>query len=151
VKIEGTVVKGSQTGHINYKDVVPRAAKNYPAIATYTVGTINVKLDQRLQERGADFWTSKDFTWKPDPRTGFSEVNRREGFGFIQTKFEFGSQIYDGWAVLPQGHPWSYTGEGIEILADREIQGVEYDKRCAIHFDQPPKVPRPVWFVPPWA
>ncbi len=139
---KGTIVRGQGHAQQNYKVMIPKIAEHYPAVSKCDqFGTINVCLDEPLDNSHADYWTPP-ILWSPV--TGL-EKNRLEAFGFIKIKFEYpcGVQKYDAWIILPEGHPWTYDSGGAEIIADVRIPGIEYGKRCALHLDHNPSSPRP--------
>lgn len=145
MKLIGTTLKGEGHAHVNYEVMIPQAALHFPDVAKCDrFGTINVLLDHAFDKRYADCWTPQ-VTWRP--KTGLGST-RLEAFGFIKIKFEFpiDKDEYDAWIIFPEGHPFSYGGRGIEIIAEMRIPGVLPKVVCAISLDHIPSVPRPSWF-----
>jgi hypothetical protein len=125
--------------------VMPQAALHCPGVAGYDkFGTINIELNQAIEKSRADCWTPK-ITW--DPLT-LNQPHRREAFGFTRIRFEFplDAEAYEAWIVFPESHPFSYGGNGVEVIAAVRIPGMERGKVCAIQFDHVPLEPRPPWF-----
>lgn len=138
----GTIIRGAGHAHKNYRVMIPKIAEHYAPVAKCDqFGTINVQLDEPLDNSRADYWTPR-VRWYPV--SGLGAV-RLESFGFIKIKLEFpiGGQQYDAWAILPEGHPWTYTGRGVEIIADARVPGIDCGKQCAVVLDHAPSSRRP--------
>src|SRR5580704_8759403 len=131
----GTIVPGQGHASKNYAAMIREIAKDFPSVtACGRFGTINVRLDQPTIHHHADHWTPQ-ITWNP---VDGLEKNRTEAFGFIGIKFAYRNQTYDSWIILPEGHPWTYDGQGVEIIADTLIPGIAYQEPCSIHIDHRP-------------
>jgi hypothetical protein len=138
----GTIVPGQGHASKNSEAMIREIAKDFPSVvACSRFGTINVRLDLATIHQHADHWTPQ-ITW--DPVDGLGK-NRTEAFGFIRVKFEYRNEKHDAWVVLPEGHPWTYNGQGVEIIADRLIPGIAHQEPCSIHIEHRPSVPRPAW------
>ena len=145
-KHTGTITQGSGNARKHYRITIPKIAEYCSAVANCgQFGTINVELDEPLDNSRADYWTP-EIAWNPVPGTGLEE-NRVEAFGLTKIKFEYplGGEAYDAWIVLPEGHTWTYNGEGVEVIADVDIPGIAYGRRCALHLDHTPSSPPPSW------
>jgi hypothetical protein len=152
LRITGTIRPegGDGLARWNYPVLIPRAAVHCPDVANFGKdGTINVELDKPLDKGYADCWTPR-VTWNPVAGADRIGTTRIEAFGFIKIKFECpiaGDQfLHDAWIVFPEGHPFSYEGHGIEIIADHWITGAVRGARCAVHVDHAPAIQRPDWF-----
>jgi hypothetical protein len=139
----GKIIRGRGRASENYRVMIPEIAKDFPPVADCgQFGTINVLLDRTFEHNNADHWTPP-ITWRPvvgldSPRT--------ETFGFTKIKFEFGAQQYDAWIIRPEGHAWTYSCGGVEIIAATRIPGVSYGEACSFHLEHPPLHPRPALF-----
>jgi hypothetical protein len=120
-----------------------RSAKSY-ARSIRDLADKRRLVDIALRYEKADCWTPP-FIWQP---IGLPP-NRREAFGVIKILLEYplgGSASYDGWIVLPEGHPFSYNGSGAEVISKTRVPGVAYGKSCAIILTHSPSEPRPSTF-----
>ena len=144
-KIRGRIVPGAGLAHIHYKNLIPKLAAHWPEIEGYDqFGTINVELEEEFDKRHADCWLPQ-IIWQPIVWGG---ADRTEAFGFRKIRFQFpnGEEIYDAWSILPESHPYTYGGPGVEILVRQRVPGVAYGKPCAIYLEHAPSVPRPDWY-----
>jgi hypothetical protein len=137
----GRIISGEGYASQNYKVMIAEIAKEFPAVGHFGQhGTINVRLETAIETSQADHWT-KPVTW--NPVAGLTSP-RIEGFGFTKIKFKC-LGLYDAWMIFPEGHDWTYSGEGVEVIA-AYIHGVKPGLSCSIHLDHWPLVPRPAWF-----
>jgi hypothetical protein len=134
----------------NYPVIIPLAAAHCPDVANFGKdGTINLELDQSVDKGRADCWTPR-LTWHPARGADVIGEERKEAFGFTKIKFECpvgeDQVLHDAWIVFPEGHPFSYESNSIEIIADQWITSAQRGARCAVHVDHSPGIHRPIWF-----
>ena len=151
--IAGTIRQGQGNASINYANMISAVAQRFPAVANCgQFGTINVRLDERLEKGHADFWTPRT-VWRRPASVGAPLLvdERQEEFGFIQAKFEYplNDRLSGVWIILPSGHQATYADPFfVELIAAELIGGcrVEYGSRCAIHLSHIPAKERPSSF-----
>jgi hypothetical protein len=148
-KIEGVIKPGGGQGFAreNYKVIIPEIAKEFPAVQNCGKhGTINVdSLKPPLRKSFADYWTF-GIEWEPVAGKATIGSVRHEKYGLIKIQFEYplGGDRYDAWAIMPEGHGWSYDENGgVEIIAEPKICDLQRDTACAIYIDHKPQKPRP--------
>jgi hypothetical protein len=130
--------------------MIAAIAKEFDAVQNFGQhGTINViDLTPPLCKCFADYWTG-EVVWCPVAGQEKLGKVRPEYFGLIRINFEcpVGSDSYDAWAIIVEGHPWAYSENGgVEIIAEAFIAGVKRGERCAIYLNHTPIVPRPPVF-----
>lgn len=143
----GTVERGRGHAHQHYGLLIDRVATMFGEVKSHIYGTINVRLDNPMERiLCADHWTPR-MLWCPDPATGMGSI-RKEAFGFVAIDFGISSssKTYKGWIVLPEGHRWSHTGIGVEIITDQLIPDIRYSHRCTFSINHRPSMTRPAWF-----
>ena len=144
-KFTGSIVRGDGLAHVNFGAMIPLAAPHCPGIEKCgQFGTINIELGRTIDKNRADCWTPT-ILWKPI--SGLVK-NRLETFGFVRIGLEVSSgvQAHDAWIIIPDGHPSSYRGNRVEVIAEVRIPGVRYGETCAVQLDHTPSVLRPAWF-----
>jgi hypothetical protein len=155
LKVEGIIRLrgGDGLAYENYKVIIPEIAKEFPAVQNCgRHGTINVdSLNPPLRKSFADYWTSR-IRWEPVAGKETIGSVRHEKYGLIKIQFGYplGSDRYDAWIIMPEGHDYPYDEDkGVEIIAEPKIPNLRRGTACAIYFDHKPQTPRPSDFGEP--